>query len=582
MRQLVFCDTSLCVGCNRCVRNCPVEMANVVTLDGHHIKVDIDASKCIACGACISVCRHQARNFADDLEPFLNDLRQGRRLSLIIAPAIRSNIKDLGRLIAWFRSLGVDKVYDVSLGADLCTWGYIRYFQKHGGPIISQPCPAIVNYIKMYRPNLLKYLSPVQSPMGSAAVYMKHYQHVNTPIAALSPCIAKTHEFEDIKIIKYNITFEKLFAYIEANGIKLPETPSGFDHPESSLGSVYPMPGGLRDNVEFYLGKVLRIDKSEGQRTVYHDLDEYGRQPSKNLPDVFDVLNCGEGCNQGPACGLAHKNIFEMNTAMENARQAASRGRKKRYFDSLYKTFDKTLHLDHFLRNYRSAPVHVPNITDSDIEAAFSKMGKEEHHRKFDCAACGSDTCHDMARKIALRVNIPENCAQRNRERIKVEHEVLTDLQKVNSESVAHIQEEIDIIKNLVENLWGNISRFKDSVSSFEALEKTITETTSKTNIIAINAAIEAARAGEFGRTFAVVATEIQNLSRTSQSTIERNHELFATASGTIGETHSMIEQILEAVKISYANIQEINRINEASVKTMEENYIAIEDEEDD
>jgi CO dehydrogenase/acetyl-CoA synthase gamma subunit (corrinoid Fe-S protein) len=63
-------------------------------------------------------------------------------------------------------------------------------------------------------------------------------------------------------------------------------------------------------------------------------------------------------------------------------------------------------------------------------------MGKEsEIYRKFDCAACGSDTCHDMARKLGLRVNIPENCAQRNRDMIKVEHKVLTDLQKAIAES---------------------------------------------------------------------------------------------------------------------------------------------------
>jgi hypothetical protein len=407
------------------------------------------------------------------------------------------------------------------------------------------------------------------------AVYMKNYQQVSTPIAALSPCIAKANEFDDIKVIKYNLTFKKVFAYLEANNIRLPDAPSDFDHPACALGSVYPMPGGLKENVEFYLGKALRIDKSEGQRTVYHDLDEYGRQPTQNLPDVFDVLNCGEGCNQGPACGLEHKNIFDVNTAMEKARQTASKGRKKSYFDSLYKTFDKTLQLEHFLRNYRPMPVHVPNITDSDIDAAFHKMGKEsEIYRKFDCAACGSDTCHGMARKICLRVNIPENCAQRNRDMIKVEHKVLTDLQKVNAESAAHLQEETDIIKNLIEKLWGNISRFNESIASFEALEKTITETTSKTNIIAINAAIEAARAGEFGRTFAVVATEIQNLARASQSTIERNHELFAAASSTVGETHLMIEQILEAVKISHASIQEINRINAASAKAIAESSI--------
>ena len=64
----------------------------------------------------------------------------------------------------------------VSYGADICTWAYINYIQKHnflGG--ISQPCPAVVGYIEKYVPELIPKLMPVQSPMMCSAIYVKKY-----------------------------------------------------------------------------------------------------------------------------------------------------------------------------------------------------------------------------------------------------------------------------------------------------------------------------------------------------------------------------------------------------------------------
>jgi len=58
-----------------------------------------------------------------------------------------------------------------------------------------------VNYILMHKNELLKHLSPVHSPMLCTAVYMQKYEKVGTKIAALSPCVAKAHEFEATGIV---------------------------------------------------------------------------------------------------------------------------------------------------------------------------------------------------------------------------------------------------------------------------------------------------------------------------------------------------------------------------------------------
>jgi len=563
MRQLVFCDINLCVGCNRCVRNCPVETANVVKLGGDGVvKVDIAADKCIACGECIDVCQHGARTYADDLERFFDDLRRGEQISVMIAPAIRANREELGRLIAWLRAIGAARVHDVSLGADLCIWAHIRYLQRRGSPIITQPCPAIVNYILKYHPELLQYLSPVQSPMACSAIYMKRYEKIDMPIAAISPCVAKAHEFESTGLIKYNITFKKLFQYIDDNGINLPVQPSDFDHYECGLGSVFSTPGGLKENIEFFLGNALSIDRAEGKHVVYHRLDEYASQRRDDLPDIFDVLNCEEGCNRGPASGNTNTS-FKMNRAMDNARRIATEGRDREYFDSLFAEYDSDFNLDYFLRRYAPMALTVRNVTPSDLEHAFLSMNKDtDSKRKFDCGACGSDTCMDMARKLALNVNIPENCMQSSREKSEEGQRILAKLHDINLDNAAQIEDDVDQIKNIVERVWSQVSSVYDSISGFDKAEKTINDISLQINIIAINASIEAARLGASGKAFGVIAEEIRKLAQITQDTMKENSKVFSSAESTMGEMGDLIKQIMDIVMAAHKNIQEINLAN--------------------
>ncbi|MCL1983028.1 MAG: methyl-accepting chemotaxis protein [Clostridiales bacterium] len=564
MKQLVFCDTESCVGCNRCVRNCPVETANIVMLDSKgDIKVDIDAENCIACGECIKVCRHGARSYTDDTEVFLDDLRHGAQIAVMIAPAVRANRIELGRLIAWLRALGAAKIHDVSLGADLCIWAHVRYLQQHpNSPIITQPCPAIVNYILKYRPKLIRYLSPVQGPMASSAIYMTRYEKIGMPIAAISPCISKTHEFESTGHAKYNVTFEKLFNYIDEHGITLPTQPSGFDHYDCALGSVFSTPGGLKENIEFFLGNSLSIDRAEGKHVVYRKLDEYDEQHGVDLPNVFDVLNCEEGCNMGPA-SANQSSFFQVSRAMDKARKAAWEGRDASYFEALYEEYDTKLQLNHFLRSYTPMPAHSASVTDADIEKAYMMMNKDtDAKRKFDCGACGSDTCLGMARKLALHVNIPENCLQSSRLKIEAEQQVLSDLHRINLDNAEEIERDIDQIKGHVEQLWSNISAVNSAISGFDKVEDIINNISFQINIIAINASIEAARLGEVGKAFSVIAEEVRKLARVTQETMAENHAMIAGATGTMGGMNAMIKQILDSVTSAYDRITEINRAN--------------------
>ena len=560
MRELIKNDPSTCVGCNRCIRFCPVEGANIAFSEGEDIKVKIDNTRCIACGACILACRHDSRDYYDDTERFLSDLQRGVNISIFAAPANRTNGENWGRLLTWLRQKGVKKIYDVSLGADICTWGYIRYIQREKpASVITQPCPAIVNYILIHNQALLPYLSPVQSPMLCAAIYMKNYEHINDKLAAISPCIAKTHEFESTHYVDYNVTLKKLYEYIKTNNIKLPAQESGFDHQEASLGVLFPMPGGLKEGVELHLGKAIRVDKSEGQSVVYDALDEFAKKGGKHLPAVFDVLNCPEGCNMGTGCSH-ERDIFEVNAIMDDARQKVLRDRVQADFDAYYEEFDRKLNLNDFIRKYTPQNIRRHSATNEQIEGAFKKLGKEtEMERKFDCAACGSDSCREMAKMIVYGVNIPENCVQKAHKDVNEEHREILDLSATNLSNIKEILNDISQIKGFSDEINHSVSGVNTAIEKYKKMAKEIDAIAMHIQIISLNASVEAARSGQHGKTFAVVAEEIRNLARTSKNTVAETEQVTEQATNSIDGINSMLGRISTEVEKAYRNISDIS-----------------------
>lgn len=200
-----------CVGCNACIRICPVPTAN--RYDGDAVYVNYN--ECIKCGECIKHCIHNARDYDDNVEKLLSEIKS-KKISLIVAPAIRTALKGRWQgILGWLKAQGVKEVYDVSFGADICTYMHLEYLKENPtSKVISQPCAAIVNYAEKHKTELLPSLSPVQSPMLCSAVYVKKYLGVNDTLVGLSPCIAKEDEFQNTGIISYNVTFRKLDEYL--------------------------------------------------------------------------------------------------------------------------------------------------------------------------------------------------------------------------------------------------------------------------------------------------------------------------------------------------------------------------------
>ena len=227
MNELIIVNPDKCVGCNACVRTCPAPEANITKqLNDGRFVTTVNPDKCIACGECVRNCVHGARDYVDDTSDAMSAILNRKESFVVIAaPAIKSVYPTKWKnILQWFKNHGC-LVYDVSFGADICTWAHLRLIQQNRvNSVITQPCAAIVKYIETYQPSLIRNLSPVHSPMLCAVTYIKKYLRRNKRIIALSPCIAKKNEFIETGLVDYNVTFKKFMEQLEMNGETIRKT----------------------------------------------------------------------------------------------------------------------------------------------------------------------------------------------------------------------------------------------------------------------------------------------------------------------------------------------------------------------
>lgn len=453
--ELVYSLDEKCVGCNKCIRNCPIDGANIAYIKDGENKVRVDQEKCIRCGACLESCSHGARQFRDDTEAFFADLAKGVPISVVAAPAARVNFEDHRKLIGFLKASGAHYVYDVSFGADITTWAYLKAIKEKGlNSVIAQPCPAIVNYVEKYRPTLIDRLAPIHSPTLCTAVYMRKYAHVN----------------DRIDLGRYQ-------------GVD-------FDDIGCWLGCVYSRPGGLRENVEA-LACGAWVRQIEGTGHAYHYLDEYEARDraGRSLPLLVDILNCANGCNRGTAT-LKDVGIDDADEQLNRLKAArlekrGKLGRKRQ--TELFAHFDRTLKLSDFMRSYTNKRIARQEPGDAEIESAFLLLRKEtEASRKIDCSACGYDSCLSMAKAILGGFNNQGNCIDFNRREIRIEAESISDKTRVIEELAAYANRVVSVLDAVAAldldvsvdgKFEGDFAKIKDSINRIiDTLNATLAE----------------------------------------------------------------------------------------------------------
>ena len=289
--SIILCPEK-CIRCGRCVKVCQ-DVQNVWALEflGRGIKgkiasaadTPLNESPCIKCGQCAAHCPVGAIYEHDDTINVWEALQDSEKHPVVqIAPAVRVALaEEFGlppgtlftkKIYAALRRLGFKTVFDTNFSADLTIMEEGTELKKRimgDGvlPLITSCCPAWVDYLEKYYPDLIPHFSTAKSPQQMMGAMIKAYWSQKAGIdgnkiysVSVMPCTAKKWEIkrnDDMKSAGFGydvdvvITTRELARMIKQAGIDIlnlddedADSPLG---PYTGAGTIFGVTGGVME-----------------------------------------------------------------------------------------------------------------------------------------------------------------------------------------------------------------------------------------------------------------------------------------------------------------------------------------------
>lgn len=371
-----------CKNCYKCLRECPVK-AIKITDSGAEI---IDEF-CILCGKCTRVCDQDAQLVHSSIENVKKLIKEGNVIASV-APSFISNfdVKSFESFKSALKKLGFMDAYETAEGARLVTNEYVKLIEtKQYRNLISTACPTVVSYIRKNYPNAIKYLTPVDSPMGAHSKLI-HQEHENVKVVFIGPCIAKKKEAIEINLANNRTLIDDVLSFEELEKMFINANIEFDDHLEdvkdNNRARYYAINRGVVKSFKSFNAnyEYISVDGMENISKVLDNIDD--------LEGVFFEMNaCEFACVNGPSGTKYNKAVIKsVEKVRKYTRNRMTDGEDNNEMPNL----DLTFNID-AIKTSKKIP------TEDEIKAILAKINKFKKEDELNCQACGFKTCRDKA-----------------------------------------------------------------------------------------------------------------------------------------------------------------------------------------
>jgi iron-only hydrogenase group A len=293
-------DGTQCIDCRNCIDACAMQGINYLEIKGKGLDQEIVPTKdekkhCILCGQCAVHCPVSAAQEQAEWKEVEKEINNKERIVVAqVAPSIRVSIgEDFGlpygkvmtdHVVAGLRELGFDYVFDVNFAADITTIVEAEELVERiaeGGtmPMFTACCPAWVNYVEHYRPDLIPNLTSARPPQihggGAIKTYWANKMGIDPKkivVVSIMPCTAKKYEasrkemaIDGHQPVDYALTTREFSFLMKKKMIDFPNIKkSKADNPmgvASGGGAIFGGTGGVMESALRTANLILAGDK---------------------------------------------------------------------------------------------------------------------------------------------------------------------------------------------------------------------------------------------------------------------------------------------------------------------------------